>query len=119
MLELHSCRTRGNESPVHKSGFNLKDTEMVLSVRIEPEDPNQDCNTSHLCRWDRNYEDRRCAELFDLNGLGLGGKETVDTGKGTDLRGFVARKQLLPSEYCSLKLAIVVNADKVTFTCYL
>ena len=33
-----ALRTRGKESPVHKSGYNPQDKEDIISVRIQPKD---------------------------------------------------------------------------------
>ncbi|KAI7538343.1 hypothetical protein KC331_g10418 [Hortaea werneckii] len=37
-IESATIKTKGNESPVHKSQFNPKDKEDIISVRIQPKD---------------------------------------------------------------------------------
>ncbi|KAH7049464.1 hypothetical protein B0J12DRAFT_740934 [Macrophomina phaseolina] len=43
-----SLRTRGGESPVHKSHFSRKDKEDIFSVRIKPVDKTKGTFTHHV-----------------------------------------------------------------------
>ncbi|WPG98697.1 Hypothetical protein R9X50_00149100 [Acrodontium crateriforme] len=46
-IEWITIKTRGNDSPVHKSQTNPEDKEDVISVRIQPKDGSRAC-THHV-----------------------------------------------------------------------
>ncbi|KAG5987252.1 hypothetical protein E4U52_007762 [Claviceps spartinae] len=47
-IELAEIKTRGDEDPVHRSHYNKKDTEEIISIEITPVDKTRGIRTHHV-----------------------------------------------------------------------